>query len=60
MTYAFVDRSNNITDDERKAFYDSQIKAAKISELTKQLRKTLDALDKKRDALENDDFIDSL
>ena len=55
-----VDRSNKITDDERKVFYDSQIKAAKISELTKQLRKTLADLDKKRDALENDDFIDSL
>ena len=60
IMYASVDRINKITDDERKAFYDSQIKAAKISELTKQLRKTLDALDKKRAALENDDFIDSL
>ena len=55
-----VDRSNKITDDERKAFYDSQIKAAKIPELMEQIRKTLDDLDKKRAALKEDDFIDSL
>ena len=60
LTYAFVDRSNNITDDERKAFYDSQIKEVGISDFIKHIRKTLADLDKKRAALENDDFIDSL
>lgn len=52
-----VDRCDIITD---KAFYDLNIKVAKIKELIKHIRKILDDLDKKHAALKEDDFIDSL
>ena len=60
LLFESVDRSDSLTDDERDAFYASLIKTAKIKELIKQIRTILADLDKKRAALENDDFIDSL
>ena len=60
LYFSSVDDCEEVTESERKEFYDKLIDLIYINLMIKQIRKTLADLDKKRAALENDDFIDSL